>query len=159
MKEFKNWRIPPEKDLETEYDVEYQYHVMDKYGNLFPTKKDFMQAVKESEKRIITEKENDEMLNRTHCPTIKCIQDISRTYRSYPMYRNNDTINAIVQGFSKDSKDQPMSMPIVLQCNNKGKLYDKKQEVMSGNTRLNIAEIMGIKPKVSILKVDCKNRF
>ena len=71
-------------------------------------------------------------------------------------YRNEDTVNDIFDGFRNNS---PMKMPIALECIDD---YDRgKLEMFSGNTRMNIAEILNKKEgiditvKMILIPVDC----
>jgi FlaA1/EpsC-like NDP-sugar epimerase len=69
--------------------------------------------------------------------------DLIKSYRSYPEYRNEETLKAIYDGFKNN---QPMDLPIVIE------FKDGYKRIFSGNTRMDIAFQLGINPKVLLIK-------
>jgi hypothetical protein len=65
-----------------------------------------------------------------------------RRYRSYPEFRNEGTVQAIYDGFNNNSE---MVLPIVIEY------ADGEREIFSGNTRMDIANHLGITPKVLLI--------
>ncbi len=69
--------------------------------------------------------------------------DLIKSYRSYPKFRNEQTLKSIYNGFKTN---QPMDLPIVIEDEN------GYRRVFSGNTRMDIAFHLGINPEVLIIK-------
>jgi hypothetical protein len=140
---FYNWVRPTREDLEIEYSVEYKLHIRPRFGDIFPTFQDFRWAVERGKERYITKEIDYRIGNRSRCVSIKEIFEMIRSYRSYPKYRNEETVLAIDDGYRKNRK---MTMPIIIERGERNKLW-----CMSGNTRMDLAYINDIIPKVIIL--------
>ena len=76
--------------------------------------------------------------NRTFNKTKEDIINQSKRYKSWPEFRNEGTIDDIYTGFEKN---KPMK-PIILLDQGDG-----SRRIISGNTRLNVAEQLNIPPK------------
>jgi hypothetical protein len=147
--------MPSDEDLALEYNLEYEMKhlgsyiqdVMDEYGydtgdSIFPNAMSFVKAAKAG-RVIMVDKSLDNLIDyRSNCNSIECLISLIKGYRSYPKYRNEDTINAMAQGFDQN---KPMKLPIVL------KFSDDEYRVMGGNTRMDMAFIKGINPKVLVV--------
>jgi hypothetical protein len=72
------------------------------------------------------------------------ILNMIKGYASYPEFRNEKTIDDIYDGFENN---RPMKMPFVLQFPN------GNMRIMSGNTRADIANQLGITPKALLIQV------
>lgn len=141
--EFSNWVIPDDNSIELEYDVEYKHHIQYDFGDIFPTFNSFKNAVKNGKIISLTESLDRNVENRSRTKDMQQLKSLVSSYRSWPQYRNEKTLQAIVDGFKKD---KPMKMPFILE-------YEQNQfYIMSGNTRLDIAFMMNIVPKVIIIK-------
>lgn len=157
--QFTNWVVPSDEDIALEYRVEYELKDLgeeiqatmydlgyDAGENIFPNKETFIKAVKTARKIQVNPSLDAKIDYRTHCPTIDCLMSLIKGYRSYPKYRNENTIQAMANAFDNN---KPMKMAIVLQYSN------AHFRVMGGNTRMNMAFIKGINPVV--LMIDIRN--
>ena len=84
---------------------------------------------------------------RSRTKSKEAIISLIKGYASYPEFRNEKTVEAIYQGY-RDNK--PMKMPFILKFSN-GNL-----RIMSGNTRTDIAQHLGITPKGVLIEVPSK---
>lgn len=85
---------------------------------------------------------------RTINPTRESIINQSKGYASWPQFRNEQTIDNIYQGFKNGSAMDPiivMNMP------------DGGKRIVAGNTRLNVAEQLGITPHA--ITINPKSNF
>jgi hypothetical protein len=71
--------------------------------------------------------------------------NLIRSYRSYPEFRNEQTIDNL---YSLIGRDMPMTMPIVLMFRESGKM-----RILGGNTRLDVAFQLNKTPKVLVVHV------
>lgn len=137
---YTTWKLPDDKSLKHEYDVEYEHHFKYIFGDIFPTFEDWKNAIRKGEVLTVTPEIDKTIANRSHRESIKQIVDLIKGYRSYPEFRNEDTVNNIKE---RMLNNEPLDMPLVY--NNSGKL-----RIVSGDTRMNIAHILGIAPKVVV---------
>lgn len=153
--QFTNWVLPSDEDLALEYKLEYENkglgryleRTMSDYGieigdNVFPDANAFIQAAKSSKPMLVDKSKDSRIEYRSNCNSVQCLVSLIKGYASYPKYRNEDTINALAQGFEQN---KPMKMPIVLQFS------DNSYRVMGGNTRMDMAFIKGVNPKVIVI--------
>lgn len=153
--QFTNWVKPSNEDLALEYKLEYTFKylgdeiqgIMESLGievsdDIFPDVNDFINAAKKSKVVIVDKSTDDKIRYRSSCQSINCLKSMIRSYKSYPEYRNENTIDAMAQAFDEN---KPMKMPIVLQFSND---YFR---VMGGNTRMDMAFIKGVNPKVILI--------
>jgi len=140
---FDNWVMPDDKAIELEYNVEYKHHTRYSFGDIFPTVEDFKEAVHSGKQVKLTKEMDRSVGNRSRTSDMEDLRDLVSSYRSWPKYRNDETLQAIVDGFKSGSA---MKMPFILE-------YEPgRQQVMSGNTRLDIAYMLGITPTVIVIK-------
>lgn len=143
--QFDNWVTPNLDSLKHEYDVEYKKHLIDEYGDIWPTFKDFLNATKSGNIRRIDSLVDNRIENRSHTETYRELVQLLSGYRSWPKYRNEDTLKQLYNRFKQN---KTMDLPIVLENE------DGYYRIMSGNTRLDIAFQLGIKPKILVVKID-----
>lgn len=136
---FTNWRVPSNSDLKREYRVE---HEMKGLG-YFDTEQDFIKAVKNAKETIVTPAMDRKISGRSRTRTKEALFSLISSYRSYPKYRNEDTLDAIYRGFEKN---EIMDMPLVIKDGD-------YMRVMAGNTRMDVAFQLGINPKVLMIEV------
>lgn len=142
LKNFDNWIVPPDDVLEREYHVEFELKGLDeRLGFPFEDSKDFVEAVKNSP---IEDVGGKRISYRSHTRSKVELLDLIRTYRSYPEFRNEDTVEAIYDGFKNND---PMELPIVLD-------FGDSYRILSGNTRMDIADQLGVPVKAIFLKID-----
>jgi type IV secretory pathway VirB9-like protein len=143
--QFNNWIIPSDKDIELEYKIEYDIKPLKRITNdAFPTVNDFKEAVKSGEVVNVTKSFDRKISYRSRTKSKEEIISLIKGYASYPEFRNEKTIEAIYEAF-KDNK--PMKMPFIIEMPN------GKMRIMSGNTRLDIAQQLGITPKAILIKI------
>jgi hypothetical protein len=145
---FTNWVLPSDKDLALEYKIEYQIKPLKNLTNdAFPTVQDFIKAVKKAKTINLTPAVDRKIEYRSRTKSKEAIISLIKGYASYPEFRNEKTVEAIYQGY-RDNK--PMKMPFILKFSN-GNL-----RIMSGNTRTDIAQHLGITPKGVLIEVPSK---
>jgi hypothetical protein len=67
-----------------------------------------------------------------------------RGYRSYPKFRNEDTVQNL---YDRISSGRPMTMPLVV------RFADGQMRVLAGNTRMDVAFQLGVNPHVLVIDV------
>lgn len=138
---FTNWVMPTNDVLKREFKVEHEL----KRLRYFNSEADFITAVKGGKIIKVTDSIDRTIQRRSRTPDFDSLFRLIRGYRSFPEFRNRETLTAIYDGF-KEGK--PMEYPIVLE------LPDGKLSIFSGNTRMDIAFQLGIEPKVIVAKVN-----
>lgn len=142
---FTNWVRPSDKDIELEYKVEYELKGLGGLtNNAFPTVNDFKKAVKSAKTLKITPAIDRNIAYRSRTKSKEQIINLIKGYKSYPQFRNEDTVEAIYQGFRDNA---PMKMPFVL------KFPDGSMRIMSGNTRTDIAMQLGVTPEAILIEI------
>lgn len=142
---FTNWVRPNDEDIALEYKVEYQIKPLKQMtGDAFPTVEDFKKAVKAAKVIELTDAVDRKIQYRSKTKSKEAIISLIKGYASYPKFRNEQTIDAIYKAFA-DNK--PMKMPFVIQ------FKDGTMRIMSGNTRADIAQQMGIVPKALLIQI------
>jgi hypothetical protein len=137
---FTNWIWPDNESLGLEWKVEWEMKGLEDYysGISFPNAESFITAIK---KYGFTQSFNKSEFSKINYATVlpdkQSIMRMISSYRSYPKYRNEQTVDAIFQGFSEN---KPMKMPIVLK-------FQNDYRILSGNTRANISLINNIPVK------------
>jgi hypothetical protein len=135
-----NWTTPSIPTLKREFNVEQVL----KNQNFFPDENSFLNAVKNATVQEITPEIDATIGYRSGTTTKEQLLELSKTYASYPQYRNEGTIDAIFDGLKSGAE---MEMPMVLQFPNGNK------RVFSGNTRMDASRQLGINPNVLMLNV------
>lgn len=142
---FTNWTRPSLKQLEQEYKVEYEIKALKSItDNAWPTLQDFLDSADAGQVITVTPQIDAKISYRSGTGTKDELLSLIRSYRSYPEFRNEKTIDAIYEGFQKN---KAMTMPIVL------KFKNGSMRVMGGNTRMDVAFQLGINPKVLLITV------
>lgn len=142
---FNNWVHPSDDILQREYKVEYVLKGMgQRFGDPFPTAKDFLRACHQGEIVEITPQMDSSISNRSHTRTKEQLLDLIRSYRSYPEFRNEKTLDDLYNGFENN---RSMELPIVL------KDAEGRYRVFSGNTRMDVAFQLGINPHVLVVNI------
>lgn len=142
---YNNWVRPSEKDLEHEYKIEYLIKPLkDMTGNAFPTLDSFLKAAKNGKVISVSKNEDNKIQYRSHTKSKEELIRLIKGYASYPQYRNEKTIEALYSAFLNNGE---MTMPIVLEFKN------GSRRIMGGNTRMDVAQHLGIVPKVLLIKI------
>jgi hypothetical protein len=142
---YNSWVMPDKQMLAREFRVEHEKKGRQDFAN----EQDFIQAVQNAEIRKINKSTDRRIGNRSHTKSFDELHDLIKMYRSYPKYRNEESLRDMYKRFGNN---QPMDMPIIFDDN--GDL-----EIFSGNTRMDIAFQMGIEPKALIVKVNDINEI
>lgn len=137
--QFDNWVVPDDDKLKLEFKVEHEL----KENDFFDSFGEFRSAVKSGKVQVIDRNKDKDIQYRSRTKTKSELLNLIRTYRSYPQFRNELTIDNLYDGFENN---KPMEMPIVIEFKN------KKRRIMAGNTRMDVAFMLKINPKVLIIK-------
>jgi hypothetical protein len=137
--EFDNWKLPSLEQLMLEYKVEHTL----KGNDFWNSEEDFLDAVENGEIISISKEEDRNISYRSRTRSKEDLLSLIRSYRSYPQFRNEKTIEKIYEGFMEN---KPMDLPIVIEFAN------GRRRIFSGNTRLDIAFQLGITPKVLLVQ-------
>lgn len=136
---FSNWRMPSLSQLKQEFKIEHEL----KGNEFWDSEEEFLQAIKNGKITTITPSEDQNIDYRSGTESYDELLDLIKQYKSYPEYRNEDTLKSIYDGFKKG---ESMGLPIVIEDEN------GERRIFSGNTRMDIAFQLGINPKVLIIK-------
>ena len=142
---FDRWRMPSLDKLKLEYKVEHEL----KGNHFFDSEEDFLDAVENGRIVEVSDEDMDDVISdyrisyRSRTSSKDDLLDLIRGYRSYPQFRNEQTVEAIYDGFKNNS---PMDYPIVIE------FKSGRYRVFSGNTRMDIAFQLGINPKVLLIR-------
>lgn len=134
---FNNWVDLTDEQIKQEYEWEYISHQKRSGFNPWPTLEEFKKAVTDGDVEALTEAADRNVGNRSRCKDLEDLKDLTSGYR-FPR-----DVDRIVRGYKEG---HAMPYPIILE-------QGTRRWVMSGNTRLDAAFIMGITPKVLVLKV------
>ena len=136
---FSNWKMPSSSQLKQEFKIEQEM----KGNEFWDSEEEFLDAVKNGKIVTITPSEDQNIDYRSGTESYDELLDLIKSYRSYPEFRNEETLKAIYDGFKEN---KAMDYPIVIQDE------DGSKRIFSGNTRMDIAFQLGINPKVLTVK-------
>ena len=136
---FSNWKMPSSSQLKQEFKIEQEM----KGNEFWEDEEDFLNAVKNGKIVTITPSEDQNIDYRSGTESYDELLDLIKSYRSYPEFRNEETLKAIYDGFKEN---KAIDYPIVIQDE------DGSKRIFSGNTRMDIAFQLGINPKVLTVK-------
>ena len=134
---FVNWVDLTDEQIKQEYEWEYISHQKRSGFDPWPTLKEFKKAVKGGSVETLSKEKDAKVGNRSRCNDLHELKDLTGGYR-FPR-----DVDRIVKGFKEG---HAMPYPIILDGGG-------RRWVMSGNTRLDAAFILGITPKVLVLKL------
>ena len=138
-----NWVRPSDASIRKEYQIEYLKHLIHELPrNIFPTEAEFVKAVKAAPVVEVSVAVDRKIDNRSRTRNMEQLLDLISGYRSFPKFRNADTLKEL-EKLIKAGK--PVDMPIVVKFPKDG------MRVLAGNTRMDIAFMNGITPKVIML--------
>lgn len=144
------WVIPDEKELREEYYKEYEIksNVKNTFDDPFPTVDDFVRAANRSYTLELTKESAGRINNLSKTNSFETLHDLIKSYRSYGTFRTEKTLRNL---YERIRNCEPTYMPIVL-------MTSDKMFVLAGNTRINIALQLGIRPTVLLIDLDFKQR-
>jgi len=138
-----NWVRPSDASIRKEYQIEYLKHLIHQLPrNIFPNEAGFVKAVKTAPEMVVTAAIDSRIENRSNTSNMEELLDLISGYRSFPKFRNADTLKALEK---RIATKQPVDMPIVV------KFPGGRMRILAGNTRMDIAFMRGITPKVILL--------
>ena len=137
--QFDNWVVPSISQLKQEFRVEHEL----KGNDFFESEDEFLQAIEEGEIITVTPAIDAQINYRSGTSSREELLDLIKQYRSYPKYRNEDTIQSLYSAFETN---QPIDLPIIIE------FTDGTKRIFSGNTRMDIAFQLGINPKALLIK-------
>jgi hypothetical protein len=138
---FSNWKIPSSSQLKQEFKIEQEM----KGNEFWEDEEAFLNAVKNGKIVTVTPSEDQDIDYRSGTESYEELLGLIKSYRSYPEFRNEKTLQSIYDGFKNNS---PMDLPIIIEDDN------GYRRIFSGNTRMDIAFQLGINPKVLLIKGD-----
>jgi len=134
------WIKPTEENLKHEFKVEIEL----KGNNFFSSWEQFKTQADAAQVVELTAAMDRKISYRSRTKSKQQLINLIRGYRSYPEFRNEQTIENL---YTRISNDETMTMPIVLKFNN------GQMRVLGGNTRLDVAFQLGKTPKVLMIEV------
>ena len=137
-KENDMWIRPSDENLVHEYKVEIEI----KGNNFFHSLQEFLKAAEEGEVVELTKEMDSKIAYRSHTRSKTQLLNLIRSYRSYPEFRNEKTIETL---YERIGNEETMTMPIVL------KFKNGSMRVLGGNTRMDVAFQLNKKPKVLVI--------
>jgi hypothetical protein len=143
---FSNWREPTRQDLGKEYKIEYEIKPSLKswLDDAWPTLDDFLNAAAQGQVITVPDELDRTIEYRSRTRTRSQLRDLLSSYRSWPEFRNDQTLSDLYTAFEQNRE---MTMPIVVK-------YQGDLRVMAGNTRMDVAQQLGITPQVLLISVD-----
>lgn len=145
-KVYTNWVFPDNKTIDNDFE-EYKKKELSKWKRrakdlnarfpLFKDKEHYIQSLKNSPITLLSPSLDNKIQNRSQTSSIEELKKLVLSYK-----RPRD-VDRILQEFLQHDK---IPYPVILKSNN-------KYFIMSGNTRLDVAFIYGIIPKVIIIDV------
>lgn len=133
------WIKPTEENLKLEYHVEVRLKGM----NLGMTEDQFIEAAERAEVVTLDVATDNRIEYRSHTRSKSQLLNLIRGYRSYPEFRNEQTIENL---YERIGAGETMTMPIVI------KYPSGKMRVLGGNTRLDVAFQLGVSPQVLMIE-------
>jgi hypothetical protein len=137
--QYTNWAKPSVDSLKKEFRIEHEL----KGHDFFDSEEDFLEAARKAQVVTVTPSQDARIAYRSGTESKEELLDLIKSYRSYPKYRNEKTLENMYNRFETN---QSMDMPIVLEFG------DGQRRIFAGNTRMDIAFQLGINPKVFLIK-------
>ena len=134
------WIVPNRNYFSKEHHIE----MVIKKNTFFKSFEDFMDSVENADVETIDSRKDKAIGYRSRTKSYDDLLSLISDYRSYPKYRNEQTLQNLYDRIRKGSK---MNMPIVLE------FKDGARRIMSGNTRADIAMQIHGQYKAIIIKV------
>jgi len=139
-----NWVRPDDAALRKEYQIEYKKHLIHELDtDVFPTEQSFLDAIAKAKVVTVTPAMDSRIANRSNTTSMDSLLNLIKGYRSYPKFRNEKTLKALEKLITSG---KPVDMPIVTK-------QGSYMRVFAGNTRMDIAFMHKINPKVIMLEL------
>jgi hypothetical protein len=137
--QYSSWVKPSVDSLKKEFKIEHEL----KGHDFFDSEEEFLEAALKAQVVTITPSEDARIAYRSRTESKEELLSLIKSYRSYPKYRNEETLENL---YTRFEQNKPMDMPIVIEFSN------GRKRVFAGNTRMDIAFQLGINPEVLIVK-------
>ena len=137
--QYSSWVKPSVDSLKKEFKIEHEL----KGHDFFDSEEEFLEAARKAQVVTITPSEDARIAYRSGTESKEELLSLIKSYRSYPKYRNEKTLENMYNRFEQN---ETMDMPIVIEFSN------GRRRVFGGNTRMDIAFQLGINPKVLLVK-------
>jgi hypothetical protein len=137
--QYSSWIKPSVDSLKKEFKIEHEL----KGHDFFDSEEEFLEAALKAQVVTITPSEDARIAYRSRTESKEKLLSLIKSYRSYPKYRNEETLENL---YTRFEQNKPMDMPIVIEFSN------GRKRVFAGNTRMDIAFQLGINPEVLIVK-------
>lgn len=124
-----NWTEPPRASLIGEYDREVNGHLDPETASKLGSFAQFANKVKDAPVEYISREMDQNIDYRSHTTNESQLLDLLKTYRSYPQFRNEETLKNLSNRIKNGDE---VDMPIVLRW------PDGRMRVLSGNTRMDL---------------------
>ncbi|MBD0864188.1 MAG: hypothetical protein GDA36_00545 [Rhodobacteraceae bacterium] len=134
------WSFPDKSHFIKEYKIEMEM----KGHNCFSRLNEFIDAINNSKVEFITSSKDTKIGYRSRTKSQKQLLNLIKTYRSYPEFRNEHTLQNL---YDRIRSGLEMDMPIVLEFTN------GSRRIMSGNTRADVAMQLYDKYEAIIVEV------
>lgn len=134
-----NWVVPDLTTLKREFNVEHEL----KGKNIFNSEQDFINRVKTAKIITVTPLIDNQINNRSQTSSKEELLDLIKSYRSYPEFRNEKTLDNLYYIMKNGGQ---MDMPIIIRKNN-------NMTIFSGNTRMDVAFQLNINPRCIIIDI------
>ncbi len=137
--QYSSWVKPSVDSLKKEFKIEHEL----KGHDFFDSEEEFLEAARKAQVVTITPSEDARIAYRSGTESKEELLSLIKSYRSYPKYRNEKTLENMYNRFEQN---ETMDMPIVIEFSN------GQRRVFAGNTRMDIAFQLGINPKVFLIR-------
>jgi hypothetical protein len=137
--EFSNWRNPTPEQLMLEFKIEHELKGCRFWADI----EEFMDAARAATIKQITREADASIAYRSRTRSKSHLLQLIKSYKSYPAFRNEATLDAIYEGYEKNL---PMDRPLVVES------VSGDRRVFSGNSRMDAARHLGIEPEVLLVK-------
>jgi hypothetical protein len=143
MIRYDNWFFPTTQDLRFEHETEWDKMRMFLGTSFFDDEQRMVDLIEKYGKAKRLNKAADQKLSRrTYADSIEEVEDMVSSYRSAA--RRKGVPTKLAEMFQNGD---PLPMPLVMQRRARG-------FIVGGNTRLNIAEIVGVTPDPKVVYVN-----
>ncbi len=143
MTQYDNWFVPLPSDLKFEWETEYDKMNIYLNTHYFDDQDAFVTTVSEHGQVIRLTPEMDYKISRrTHCNSLNELENMVASYRSAA--RRKGVPHRLAEMMQHG---EPLPMPIVMKRN-------QRMYIVGGNTRLDVAEILGVSPNPRVIFVD-----
>lgn len=126
------WRKPTESELELEYYLEVELKGnKGRFGKSCISLQDFKEAAQNAYVQPMSEYRDSKVDYRSHCYDRESLTSLLKSYRSWPEFRNEETVERLYSGIING---EVIPMPIIMMDKEKDRMI-----ILGGNTRADVA--------------------